>query len=403
MRILIADKLPEACCKALADLGLDVGFSPSLGADDLPQAIGDAAILVVRSTKVSAAAIGAGSSLSLIVRAGAGVNTIDLAAASARGVYVANCPGKNAVAVAELVMGLLLATDRRIPDNVADLRAGRWNKREYGKAGGLRGRTLGVVGVGNIGREVVHRALAFGLRCICWSPSLTDASAAALGASRAEGPLAVASASDFVTIHTAYSKATHHLVDADFLAAMRPGALLIHTARGGVVDDAALAEAVRSGHVRAALDVYEEEPAAGDSEYKGAIGALDGVYGTHHIGASTLEAQEAVADEVLRIVRSYVTSGEVPNVVNLATHTPATWQLTVRHLDQVGVLAAVLDRLMEEGINVQEVHNTIFADAVAASASLQLDQRPSEALMGHLAADEKRIIHVELLELARGS
>ena len=164
MKILIADAFSEAHLSAFSRLGLDVDYRPQLSAAELPTAIAGVGILVVRSKQVSAATIDAGSALALIVRAGAGVNTIDLDAASRRGVFVANCPGQNAIAVAELTMGLLLALDRRLPDQVAELRAGKWNKKEFGKAAGLHGRTLGVIGTGSIGHAVIHRAQAFGMK-----------------------------------------------------------------------------------------------------------------------------------------------------------------------------------------------------------------------------------------------
>ncbi|HEX8951522.1 MAG TPA: NAD(P)-dependent oxidoreductase, partial [Polyangia bacterium] len=169
MKILIIDAFSEAHLDAFAALGLTVEYKPTLGADELPAAIEDASIVVARSKEVKAPAIARAKQLALIVRAGAGVNTIDVKAASHNGIYVANCPGKNAIAVAELTMALLLALDRRIPDQVRDLRAGAWNKKEYGKADGLYGRTLGVVGTGAIGREVIGRAMAFGMHVVAWS------------------------------------------------------------------------------------------------------------------------------------------------------------------------------------------------------------------------------------------
>ncbi len=325
------------------------------------------------------------------------MNTIALDEASRRGIFVANCPGRNSIAVAELTMGLLIATDRRIADNVADLRVGRWNKGEYGKGRGLHGRTLGVIGLGAIGREVVRLARAFGMRCLVWSRSLDDEGADALGVRRAADPGEVAAQSDFVTVHVAKTPETTHLVDAAFLARMKEGGILVHTARGGVVDDAALGAAVAAGRIRAGLDVYEEEPSSSAREYAGEIGRLAGVYGTHHIGASTDQAQEAVADEVVRIVRCWLETGQPPSVVNLAQDTPAQWQLTVRHLDQVGVLASILDALKREGINVQRVSNIIFDGAHAASASLHLDTRPTDNVLGEMVAGDDRVLQVDLL------
>ena len=161
VKVLVADKFPEQYIKQIEDLDLEVTYSPKLGENDLPEAIGDADILVVRSTKVNSKTIESGNNLDLIIRAGAGVNNIDIPAANKKGIYVANCPGMNSVAVAELAMGLMISLDRRIPDNVIDFRNGKWNKAEYSKAEGLKGKTLGIIGVGAIGKEVAKRALAF--------------------------------------------------------------------------------------------------------------------------------------------------------------------------------------------------------------------------------------------------
>ena len=181
MKILIADKMSKSALSALEKLGHAVVSNPDLKAEDLPAAIGDAEVLIVRSTKVIAATIEAGKNLSLIIRAGAGVNTIDLAKASEFGIHVTNCPGKNTEAVAELAIGLLIAADRRIADATADLRGGKWRKKEYGKAAGLKGRTLGILGVGSIGKAVVRRALALEMNVIAWSRSLTAEKAKELG------------------------------------------------------------------------------------------------------------------------------------------------------------------------------------------------------------------------------
>src|ERR671939_1579172 len=194
MKVLIADKFEKVGVDGLKELGCVVVSKPEVTAEQLPEAIRDADpnILIVRGKKVNAAALEAGTSLELVIRAGAGVDTIDVASASRLGIFVANCPGKNSIAVAELVMGLLLSCDRRIPDQVADLRQGKWNKAEYSRARGLHGRTLGIVGLGQIGKEVAQRARAFGMRVIAWSRNLTHEEADRLGVAYAETPLDVA-------------------------------------------------------------------------------------------------------------------------------------------------------------------------------------------------------------------
>jgi D-3-phosphoglycerate dehydrogenase len=271
-------------------------------------------------------------SLKLIVRAGAGVNTIDVKAATARGIQVANCPGKNSIAVAELAFGLLLSLDRRIPDNVADLRAGKWNKKEYSKARGLYGATIGLLGTGSIAREVMTRAAAFGMPIVLWSrrfdgadramtageaKSLDLEDAARQVAIRlAPSPAEVAARSDVLSVHLALAPETKHLVNAAVLGRLKPGAFFINTARGEVVDPAALAAAVREKKLRVALDVFAQEPAAATGDFADPIVKEPGVIGTHHIGASTDQAQEAIAAEAVRIVKTFIETGRAPNAVN---------------------------------------------------------------------------------------
>ena len=316
MKILIADKFPESHADLLRERGHELTIDASLEGPDLPGAIADHEVLIVRSTKVSKETLDAAGALRLIVRAGSGYNTIEFEYAATKDVAVANCPGMNAVAVAELAFGLMLALDRRIPDNVADARLGIWNKKLYDRGSGLKGRTLGLVGIGQIGAEVVQRALAFDMRVIAHDPFVTAEQAEALGAELVDGLLDVALQADVVSVHVPKNEATTHLIGPEFLGAMRQGALLIHTARGGVVDDAALFEALEAGRIRAGLDVYEKEPAASAKEFHNRLAKHPSVVATHHIGASTAQAQTAVADEVLAIVDGLAADGAVRNRVN---------------------------------------------------------------------------------------
>lgn len=397
--LLVADAFPKEHLAPLSSLGLTVDHRPELPVKDLPAAARDASILVVRSKKVAAEVFEAAPALSLVVRAGAGVNTIDVAAASRRGVFVANCPGQNSIAVAELAIGLVLALDRRIPDNVALLRAGRWDKKGFSEARGLFGRTLGLAGLGAIGREVATRALALGMRVVGWSRSLDDRGAKALGIERAPDLLALAREADFLSLHVALTKDTRGLVSREVLAAMKPGAALVNTARAEVVDEAALAEAVRAGRLRAATDVFAGEPEKGQADFDSPFAKLPGVYGTHHIGASTEQAQEAIARETVRIVESYVRTGQVPSCVNVARHTPARARLVVRHLDRVGVIANVLATVREAGINAQEIRNTVFEEAVAASCAIDLDERPPDAVLERIRARKDEILFAHCFDV----
>jgi D-3-phosphoglycerate dehydrogenase len=399
VRVLVADAFPQDRLGELAALGLELDLRPDLPAQELPAAARDATVLVVRSKQVGAQVFEEARALTLVVRAGAGVNTIDVAAASRRGIHVASCPGQNSIAVAELAIGLLLALDRRIPDNVALLRAGRWDKKTFSEAGGLHGRTLGLAGLGAIGREVASRALALGMRIVAWSRSLDDETAKALGVERAPDLLAAARAADYLSLHLPLTPATRGLVSGEVLAAMKPGAGLVNTARAELVDGAALLEAARAGRVRVATDVFAGEPEKGRADFASELAQLPGVYGTHHIGASTAQAQDAIAREVLRIVATFVRTGEVPNCVNVARRTPARARLLVRHQDRVGVLAGVLGLVREAGLNVEAMRNTVFEEAAAASASIDLAARPDDALLARIRGWSDAVLFVDCYDL----
>ena len=400
MKILIADKFEQFGQDSLRAIGCDVSFLPDLKDEALVAAIADTQpdAIVVRSTKVTEAMMDAGA-LKLIVRAGAGYNTIDVDAASKRGIYVSNCPGKNSIAVAELAFALILALDRRIADNVIQLRAGQWNKKEFSKARGLYGLKLGLIGVGKIGAEMIPRARAFGMPVIAWSRSLTPEHASELGIEYKNSPQEVARESDVVSVHLALNSGTRSLLGADFFAAMKEGAYFINTSRGEVVDQEALVAAMRTRGIRAGLDVYASEPTSGSGEFMDEIAKEPGLYGTHHIGASTEQAQEAIAAETVRIIETFKETGRVPNVVNLAAQTPATHTLVVRHRDRPGVLAQVLDAIRTANINVQEMENIVFEGSEAAVARINLEAAPAEVTLEQLRADNPDILECSLLDI----
>jgi D-3-phosphoglycerate dehydrogenase / 2-oxoglutarate reductase len=398
MRVLIADQFEESGREGLAAAGCEVVYRPGLKDAPLLEELRAVSpdVLVVRSTKVSEPMLGI-ESLKLVVRAGAGYNTIDVAAASKRGIYVSNCPGKNSIAVAELTFALILALDRRMVDNVVTMRAGKWNKSEFSKARGLFGRRLGILGTGSIAQEVIARAKAFGMPVTAWSRSLSVQKAGEMGINYVSSPLKLAACSDIVSVHVALAKETRGLIDASFFEALHPGAYFINTSRGEVVDQAALEQAMHEKGIRVGLDVYAGEPASGTAELEGAIFKEPGMYGTHHIGASTEQAQEAIAAETVRIVRSFKETGEVPNAVNLARRTPATCVLAVRHYDRPGVLAAVLDTISSARINVQEMENTVFEGAEAAIARIHLEREPSSEMLQKLRESNADILELSLI------
>ncbi len=334
MKVLIADKFEKSGIEGLKGLGCEVLSEPEAGA--APGGIAAALqrakpdVLIVRSTKVPAASFegvvaGVPGALRLIVRAGAGVDNIDVAAASAKKVRVCNCPGMNAVAVAELTMALLLACDRRVPDQTAAARAGQWNKKEFSRTGaggarGLRGSTLGVVGAGAIGRAVIRRAIAFDMRVIVWSRGITREHTRDLGAEwgGVDTPElhAMAGKCDAITVHLPAASDTNKLCGREFFAAMKPGAYFINTSRGSLVDEAALREAIASKGLRAGLDVFDNQPSTPQTDWANETAKLAGVYSTHHTGASTDQAQAAVAEETVRIVKVYKETGRAENCVN---------------------------------------------------------------------------------------
>ena len=388
MKVLLADALAASCVEALEKEGHTVFNRPKLKGDDLVDALGNLEpnVLVVRSTKVPASAMEANRSLELIVRAGAGYDNIDVNGASERGIFVANCPGKNAAAVAELTIGLMLSLDRSIPDNVLEARAGKWNKGGFSKATGLRGQTLGLIGLGNIGKLVAGMAKGLGMNVIAWSRSLTEQEAGRLGIQRRPSPLDVTSEADVVSLHVASNADTRGLANRVFFESMKDGAFFINTTRSAVVDEEALLWAMDEKGVRAAIDVMDNEPGYKVGDFEHPLKAHPGVYMTHHIGASTAQAQTAIAEEAVRVILTYDADGYVPNCVNLAAQSPATHMLTVRHLDRVGVLAAVLDVVRKAGWNVQEMENLVFSGAKAACARIRFDGMPGDDILQNISS-----------------
>lgn len=368
VKVLVADKFPDQYIKEMGELGLDVTYSPKLGESDLPNEIKDTDILVVRSTKVNAKTIENGKTLNLIIRAGAGVNNINITEANKKGVYVANCPGMNSVAVAELAMGLMISLDRRIPDNVIDFKNGKWNKGEYSKAEGLKGKTLGIIGYGAIGKEVAKRAIAFDMKVY------------AKDISRIEGEMVkdfsemdkLLPMCDIITIHLPATSETKSLFDKEMFGYMKNNALLINTSRPDVIDEEALIEAIKEKNIRVALDVFKGEPEGKTGEVKSKLQDNPNVYVTHHIGASTEQAQNAVAAETVRVIKDYTSSGIIAHWVNRAKATDAKYQLVVKHFDKPGVLAGILDVIREGNINIEEIENIIFEGGIAACCTMKL-------------------------------
>ncbi|MCH2144315.1 MAG: NAD(P)-binding domain-containing protein [Phycisphaerales bacterium] len=404
MRILIADKFEQQGLNEFENRNFEVIFEPTTTADELPGRMKEVNpdVLVVRSTKVSGEAIRAGESLALVVRAGAGYNTIDIEAASMSGVFVANCPGRNALAVAELAWGLIICCDRRIPDQTRDLLAGTWNKKEYSKASGLAGRTIGVVGMGQIGQAVVDRARGFEMQVAAWSRSLRDEHAQSYGVTRCENIINLAKLSDVVSVHVAANEGTHHLINDKFIDAMREGAILINTSRSSVMDEAAVLRGIREKGIRVGLDVFDGEPGTGTGSFSNELMNEPGVYGTHHVGASTNQAQEAIAAETIRIISCHRDSGVVPNCVNQSEDRGSAL-LTVRHRNKPGVLAKVFDILSQASLNVEEMENLIYEGGESACARIQLGSTPSLTEVKAIESEETVLgVSIATLETIKG-
>lgn len=396
MRILFADTFVDEWLPRIEARGHDCLVQPQLTADDLPDAVGDADVLVVRSTRVTADTLTAGHRLGLVIRAGAGVNTIDLEAAAEQGIYVCNVPGKNAIAVAELAFGLLVALDRHIPDAVADLRAGVWNKKRYSKARGLAGRAVGVVGCGQIGLAFAERAAGFGMRVHAVDkPGRSPATLERIHDIGIElvGDLETLAAScDALSFHVPAGPETVGLVDRELLAHCRDGAYLVNTSRADIVDEDALLAALEDKGLRVGLDVFADEPGGSEGTIDSALARHPNVYGTHHVGASTEQAQSAIAEEVVRMLAAYE-DGQVLHCVNLETRPLGEAVVTVRHHDEVGVLSDVLAVLRKAALNVEQMENRVFAGARAACATIQVSGQVPDDLEWQLAQID-RVLHV---------
>ncbi len=402
MNVLIADSFELPRVAQLKEGGCDITHDPTLTGDTLRDAIiqHTPRVLIVRGTKVSAEMLEASADLGVVVRAGAGVNTIDLEAASRQSVLVANCPGKNAIAVAELTMGLILALDRRIVEGVNDLRKGVWDKKEYGKARGLKGRTLGVVGTGPIGQAVIARALAFEMPVVAWSRSLTDEQAESLGVRGVDGVAEVADRCDILSIHVASAPETKNLINRDVLRRLKPGSYVINTARADVLDYEALAELMTERDLRVGLDVYPEEPGTAKATFTNPIVSGGGVvYGTHHCGASTQQAQSAIGAEAVDIVMHYMHTGHVRNCVNINAKTRAKYVVVVRHKNRPGVLAHTLLAIRQAGVNVEEMDNIICTGAESACAQIQVDAPLDDAVVTNIRSGNEHIFAVTQAKL----
>jgi len=395
MKILVACELPQFALDELHALASELSYAPELSAEKLAAALRDTGVLVVDKLRVGPEAVSSGDTLQLVVRAGTGVENISVESASAAGVVVAHCPQRDAAAIAELTFGLVLALDRRIIESTLELRAGQWNRVSASDARGLAGRTLGILGCGAVGCAVARLGQAFGMKVLGWSPSLTPEVATEHAVEFCEWPRELARRCDVVTVHAPHADDQDVLIDQEFLESMSPGTILVHVGHPGTIDEDALVRAVKERGLKLGLDVFGSEPAIDVSRVRSRLLSLPGVVATPHIGSHTLQAREETAREVVRIVRSFLVSGELVNCVNLIDRSPATWQIILRVRDQVGVMAAILDAIRADGVNAQEISSRVFAGAKAAWCIIALDERPSaEALKAIRGLPD--VLHLEI-------
>ncbi len=359
-RVLVADDLSKEAVAILRGAGLEVDVRVGLSPEQLEEAIGDYHALAVRSaTRVTARLLERAGRLAVIGRAGVGVDNVDVAAATRRGVVVMNTPGGSATTVAELALAMILALARHVASATASVKAGRWEKKRF-QGRELAGKTLGVVGIGNIGSILVDRCLALRMKVIAHDPFIGPDAAAKLGVTLV--PLdRLWREADVVSLHVPLTEQTHHLVGAATLAAMRPGALLVNCARGGIVDEAALAAALVSGHLGGAgLDTFEVEPPPADHP----LLRLDNVVLTPHLGASTGEAQAAVAVAIAEQLALFLQHGVARGAVNLPALPREALALVGPYLPLAERLGALAGQLLPGGL--QEVVVSLGGELAAA-------------------------------------
>jgi D-3-phosphoglycerate dehydrogenase len=394
MKVLIADKFPEPYIQKLRDSDIEVIYEPKLGENDIPKFTTEVDTVVVRSTKVNTDAIMNSTKLNLIVRAGAGYNNIDVKAANKKGVYVANCPGKNSIAVAELAMGLIVAIDRKIPDNVIDFNNGVWNKDKYSKAEGLAGKSLAIIGYGNIGKELAKRALAFGIKVYAKDVlPITDENVIVF-----ESLEEVLPKVDIISLHLPANAQTKGMFNEKMFALLKPGTILVNTSRAEVIDEEAMVNAIKEKNLKVGVDVFVGEPEGKGGAVSSKLQGLPNVYVTHHIGASTEQAQNAVAEETVKILLTFKNTGTVLHWVNAAKPAESPYQLTVKHYDKPGVLASVLDVLKQGDINIEEMQNIIFDDRLVACCSLVLKTPATDDMLKVIEHNSNvlSVLHVKL-------
>jgi D-3-phosphoglycerate dehydrogenase len=391
-RVLVADAVSDKGVERLRSTeGVEVTVRTGMSPSDLAAVIGDYDGLIVRSaTKVTAEALKSPGRLRAIGRAGSGVDNIDLDAATKAGIVVMNTPGGNSVAAAELTMSLLLSMSRNVPQANADLRDGRWERKKY-MGVEVAGKVLGVVGLGRIGREVARRAQGFRMTVLGFDPFVSSSAAADFGV-ESTSLEDLAARADYITLHMPKSAETRHMIDGDLIATMKKGTRLINCARGGLIDETALYEALESGHLAgAALDVFEEEP-PGESPLVG----HPNVVATPHLGASTIEAQVRVGTEIAGKIVDYLKTGTILDAVNFPSIGREEYATLQPVMDLAERLASFLGQIADGGFKRFEVR------ALGSFSELSLRPLIMAATRGLLAPIVENVTAVNALSLAEG-
>ncbi len=353
-KVLIADPVsPRGVEELSRDGALEVLFKTGLTEAELIELIPSFQALVVRSeTKVTKAVLEAAPQLRVVGRAGVGVDNVDVDAATRRGVIVMNAPGGNTVSTAEHAFSLLLCVARKIPQADAMVRTGKWSRKEF-QGVELNNKSLGIIGMGRIGSELSRRAIAFGMRVLAFDPYLSAARARALQVELMDDLGELLARADFITLHTPLTPETHHVLNATRLAQTKRGVRIINCARGGLIDEAALADALRSGQVAAAaLDVFETEPLPNDSFLR----EIPNLVLTPHLGASTAEAQESVGIEIAESIRAALLEGTIRNAVNMPNLDAKTLAVIGPHLAFGEKLGRFLSQLAPQHVDYLNIN-----------------------------------------------
>ena len=370
-KVLVADPISQSGLDELArDSALEVTKSTRLTEAALIELIPEFSAVVVRSeTKITAAVLHAGAQLRVVGRAGVGVDNVDVETATRRGVIVMNAPGGNTVSTAEHAFSLLLCAARKIPQADAAVRSGKWSRKEF-QGVELYNKTLGIIGMGRIGSELSRRAIAFGMRVLAFDPYLSATRARTLQVELVDDLGDLLQDADFITLHTPLTPETHHLLNAARFSQTKRGVRLINCARGGLIDESALAEALQSGQVAAAaLDVFEREPLPADSPLRQAPNLVL----TPHLGASTAEAQESVGIEIAQSIRAALLDGTIRNAVNMPNLDAKTLAIVGPHLrfgEKLGRFLSQLAPHHVEQLNINYSGKVNEVDTTAITRSI---------------------------------